>query len=193
MSAVSSHEIERRYVGECRVDLTEDHKIRGMAIVFNSPSLDLGGFTEIIKPSAVDRTIREGTDVRALVDHDSGKVIGRTKAGTLMLRKTSKGLAVEIEPPNTSFARDLIESVQRGDISGMSFGFRVLSDDWHYEDGDPVREISDLELREVSVVAFPAYDKTSVDVAKRSLDAFRAENGGRLKMLERLLRVARAR
>ena len=73
-------------------------KIRGYAVVFNTPSEDLGGFVETIEPSAVDRTLRENLDVRALVDHDTSKIIGRTKAGTLALTKDSRGLLVEIDP-----------------------------------------------------------------------------------------------
>lgn len=195
MSAVTSNGFERRYAqGEVRVDLSVDRKIRGMAIAFNSKSSDLGGFVEVIKPEAVDRTIREALDVRALVDHDSGKVIGRTKAGTLMLRKSRRGLEVEIDPPNTTAARDLLESIERGDISGMSFGFRVLSDEWHMDDGEPVRDVTDMIIYEVSAVAFPAYESTSVDVAKRSLQAFMQGHGGsRLDMLARELRMKRVR
>lgn len=186
-------EFERRYVGECRVDLAEGRKIRGMAIVFHSRSVDLGGFTEIILPSAVDRTIREGLDVRALIDHDTSKIIGRTKAGTLALRKASKGLQVEIDPPDTSYARDLLESVSRGDISEMSFGFRVLTDDWRMEDGEPVREISDMIVSEVSAVSFPAYESTSVQVSKRSLGMVQQMRGNKIDFLAKELRMARAR
>lgn len=170
-------DIERRTFGECRVDLAEDRKIRGMAIVFNKPSENLGGFREVVRPEAVDRTFREALDVRALVDHDTGKVLGRNKAGTLTLKKTAKGLQVEIDPPQTTFARDILESVNRGDVSGMSFQFRVMPDgvEWTEDDaGMPLREIMDMRISEVSVVTFPAYPQTDVQVAKRALEQFQA-------------------
>lgn len=187
-------EFERRFCSELRMDVSPDRKIRGTAIVFNSLSQDLGGFREIIKPEAVDRTIREGLDVRALVDHDTGKIIGRTRAGTLAIRKGRKGLEVEIDPPNTTYAKDLLESVERGDISGMSFGFRVLTDDWRMEDGEAIREVTDMLVSEVSVVGFPAYTATDVTVAKRSLQQFQQEHAGsRLAWLEKWHKTRLAR
>lgn len=191
MSAASN--LERRYaLGEVRVESDGDRKIRGMAIVFNSRSVNLGGFTEIIKPEAVDRTISEGLDVRALVDHDTSKILGRTRAGTLQLRKTRNGLEVLIDPPNTTAARDIMESMERGDVTGMSFGFRVLTDDWRMEDGEPLREVTDMRVSEVSIVTFPAYPETSV--ALRSLQAFQqGQIGSRIDMLARELRMKRAR
>lgn len=168
-------DLEIRDVGECRVNLLEDRKIRGCAIVFNKPSENLGGFREVILPEAVDRTLSEAIDVRALVDHDTAKIIGRLTAGTLRLQKKPKGLFVEIDPPNTTAARDILESVNRGDVSGMSFGFRVLDDAWSEdENGMPLREVLDMRISEVSVVTFPAYSATSVEVAKRSLAQFQA-------------------
>src|SRR5438876_6249782 len=136
---VMADEYERRWSGEIRVDVNASTKLSGYAIVFNAMSLDLGGFKEIILPEAVDRTLSEALDVRALVDHDTGKVIGRTRAGTLMLRKDRKGLRTEIDPADTTAGRDVLESVRRGDISGMSFAFRTLTDDWRMEDGMPIR------------------------------------------------------
>jgi Escherichia/Staphylococcus phage prohead protease len=165
-------DLERRMMGEVRVELDASRKIRGYAIVFNALSQDLGGFREIIKPEAVDRTLSEALDVRALVDHDTGKIIGRTRSGTLALRKDKKGLRVEIDPADTTAGRDILESVKRGDVSGMSFAFRTLTDDWHLEDGEPIRDVLDMTISEVSIVSFPAYTQTSVDVAQRSLAQF---------------------
>lgn len=168
-------DLELRNCGECRVDLAEDRKIRGMAIVFNNPSENLGGFREVIRPQAVDRTFKENIDVRALVDHDTAKIIGRLTAGTLKIQKKRAGLSVEIDPPNTSIARDILESIDRRDVTGMSFAFRVMDDDWtEDENGMPLREVLDMRISEISVVSFPAYADTSVIVAKRSLEQFRA-------------------
>lgn len=181
----------RKTSGNATVDAFDGRLIRGMPIVFNSLSVDLGGFKERIRPEAVNRTLREGIDVRALLDHDSAKIMGRVKAGTLSLRKESNGLLARIDPPATSYAKDILESIARGDVSGMSFGFRVLDDEWHMEDGDPVREVIDMEIREVSIVSFPAYESTDVEVALRSLDAFKQTAAWRpsMKFRERQARA----
>jgi len=171
-----SADLERRYLGECRADTVDERRIRGTAIVFNSLSVNLGGFREIIKPEAVDRTFSEGLDVRALADHDPAKVLGRTRSGTLQLRKDKSGLQVVIEPdPEISYAKDIMRAVSRGDISGMSFGFRVLEDEWREDPdtGAPIRDVLDMRISEVSIVSFPAYEATSVQVSQRSLNALK--------------------
>ena len=146
--------------------------IAGYAAVFGSTA-DIGdSFREIIAPGAFSGAV--SGDVRALIDHDSGRIIGRTTAGTLRLREDDMGLAVEIDLPDTTDGRDLAVLIERGDVSGMSFGFVVTKQMWD-ETGDvPTRTIQAVDLREVSVVAFPAYDDTSI--ALRSLDDARKEH-----------------
>jgi uncharacterized protein len=187
---------ERRSYAECRAEASDNgKKIRGYAIRFNSTSVDLGGFREQIAPEAIDRTLRDGLDVRMLVDHDTSKVLGRTRSGTLLLRKDSQGLRIENEPDQEiSYARDIMRAVARGDVSGMSFRFRTLEDEWDYKGKVPLRTVTDMTIDEVSIVTFPAYTATDVQVAQRSLQAFRQSvSGGRLAFLEKLQRTRAAR
>lgn len=145
---------------------------KGYAALFNT-NADIGGyFTETIARGAFSETIKSA-DVRALIDHDSGRVIGRSTAGTLRLKEDETGLAVEIDLPDTTDGRDLAVQLDRGDISGMSFGFRVTHDEWDESGVIPARTIHKVELFEVSAVAFPAYDDTTL--AMRSLDQARKE------------------
>lgn len=156
------------------VETREDNDKRtlvGYAAVFNSDTTIGDYFIERIAPAAFDKAV--SGDVRALIDHDTGRVIGRTKSGTLRLSTDSRGLKVEIDVPDTADGRDLLTLVERGDISGMSFGFRVTKQEWD-ETGDlPVRTIQEVDLFEVSAVSFPAYDDTSL--ALRSLESAREE------------------
>lgn len=145
--------------------------IGGYAAVFNSET-DIGGyFREVIAPGAFRDTL--SGDVRALIDHNSGRVIGRTTAGTLRLSEDSTGLACEIDLPETTDAQDLATLIERGDISGMSFGFEVTKQTWDETGPVPVRTIEAVNLFEVSVVAFPAYPDTTI--AMRSLEAARRD------------------
>lgn len=174
--------------GELRVDARgRAPVIRGYAIVFDSLSENLGGFRERIAPSAVDRTLKDGIDLRALVDHDPGKVIGRLSARTLRVEKESRGLAVEIDPPDTSVGQDLIVSIRRGDVTGMSFSFRTMpnGEEWNFQVDPPVRTVTDMLIRELSAVAFPAYPQT--EVALRALAVGRSQARGRpMTVAERL-------
>ncbi len=143
----------------------------GYAAVYNSIA-DIGGyFNEQIAPGAFDGTL--GGDVRALFNHDTAHVLGRTIAGTLRLASDDRGLAVEIDMPDTAMARDLTVSMTRGDISGMSFGFNVTKQTWDESGPVILRTIEAVELFEVSIVTFPAYDAT--DVAVRSLEQYKRE------------------
>jgi HK97 family phage prohead protease len=168
--------------------------LRGHAIVFNALSEPLLFFREKIAPEAVDRTFEEAIDVRALVDHDAAKILGRVSARTLTLKKDPQGLLVEIDPPDTSYARDVIESVRRRDLTGMSFAFRTLKDLWDETTDPPERTVLDMRIREVSIVTWPAYPATDVQVAQRALEAFRraqATPGPSLRMLENRLRLTK--
>lgn len=148
----------------------EKRTLVGYAAVFNSEA-DIGGWwIETIAPGAFTETI--SGDVRALVDHDHGRVIGRTKSGTLRLSEDDKGLRVEIDVPNTTDGNDLWELVERGDISGMSFGFRVTKQEWDETVDPPRRTIQKVDLMEVSAVAWPAFDDT--EIGKRSLEEWRS-------------------
>lgn len=171
---MSRDEIEIRACigGELRVESRGVARvIKGHAIVFESLSENLGGFREKIAPEAVDRTLKDGIDLRALVDHDSAKILGRLTAGTLRVEKDGRGLLVEIDPPETTVAQDIVESIKRRDVTGMSFSFRTIDDEWDFKVDPPVRTLTDMLIREVSVVTFPAYLAT--DVAMRSLAARR--------------------
>lgn len=143
---------------------------RGYAALFNV-SADIGGhFTETILPGAFRESLKSA-DVRALINHDSGRVIGRSSSGTLRLVEDENGLFVEIDLPDTTDGRDLAALLERGDINGMSFGFRVTHDEWDETGPVPARTIHEIKIFEVSAVAFPAYDDTTL--ALRSLDEAR--------------------
>lgn len=141
----------------------------GYAARFNVWSEEIHGyFIERIKPGAFKKALMT-SDVRALYNHDANQIpLGRTPK-TLRLAEDSKGLKVEIEPPDTTLARDLIVSIRRGDISQMSFAFEVRhdgendGDEWHEKDGVVKRTIHEVEaLYDVSPVVFPAYTKTKI-------------------------------
>jgi len=123
----------------------------------------IGSFTERLAATAFDRTLVDGRDKLALVDHDPSRVLARTRSGTLRLSKDSRGLAFDLDMPETQAGRDVLALAQRGDVGGMSFGFTVPrgGDAW---DGDR-RELRSIDLHEISVVlAHPAYANTTVNV-----------------------------
>lgn len=146
---------------ELRQEPGEPLKLRGYAAVFNELSEGLW-FRERILPGAFTNSLKN--DVRALVGHDSDKIIGRTKNKTLTLKEDERGLFVEIQPPNTTLGHDLVETVKRGDLDQMSIGFYTVTDQWKTENKEEVRELVEIDLFDVSVVAFPAYKQTSVSV-----------------------------
>jgi uncharacterized protein len=172
-------------IRSCNVELRVEgegtsRKLAGYAAIFNSFSEDLGGFREIIRPGTFSRALANNADVRALVDHDSTLILGRTKSGTLRLREDERGLRYEIDLPNTRVGNDIAESVKRGDVSGSSFAFRAVKDSWRTENGSDVRELHDVDLFDVGPVTYPAYVATEASL--RALNAHRS-SGDRLRNL----------
>lgn len=144
-------------------------KIVGHAAIFNKDS-EFMGFIERVAPGAFRSSISRD-DVRALFNHDANYVLGRNRAGTLKMREDDVGLKIEIDPPDTQFARDLMISMERGDITQMSFGFYTRKDKWDYSGEVAVRTLEEVELFDVSPVTFPAYQDT--DVAVRSMSQWK--------------------
>ncbi|WP_243120230.1 HK97 family phage prohead protease [Caloramator sp. E03] len=158
--------LEELRVNNTKQDSDEVRVIEGHAAVFDKWSEELGllvPFKEKVLKGAFKESI-EKDDIRALFNHDANFVLGRNKSGTLFLEEDEKGLKVRIIPPDTQWARDLLVSIERGDISQMSFGFTVLEDRWGYQDGIDVRELVKVKLFDVSPVTFPAYTETDVGV-----------------------------
>ena len=147
--------------------------IEGYFSVFDS-SYDLWpGASERVAPGAFTKTI--GGDIRALVDHETRLVLGRTKAGTLELREDGHGLWGKVRiNPDDSDAMNLYNRVKRGDVDQCSFGFDILDEETEVgEDGSVRWTIREVELYEVSVVTFPAYEDTGVVARKRDYEAIR--------------------
>lgn len=154
--------IERRAFTEIRAD-SRQRKIGGYAATFGAEA-NLGSFVETIEPGAFRAAL--AGDVLALLDHDPAKVLGRTKSGTLTLSEDSRGLAFELQVPDTQAGRDVLALAERGDLGGMSFGFVVPEggESWNGR----TRTLRSIGLKEISVVsAWPAYEGT--EIALRAL------------------------
>lgn len=156
---------EVRFVSNVQIRAKGNDTIQGYAAVFNNV-IDLGPFTEEVKPGAFARAIRTGQDVRCLFNHDSNELLGRTGNRTLRLLEDSTGLDFECKLPSSQRARDVYALVERRDLSGCSFGFRVPKggDKWVERAGKSLRQLLDVDLQDVGPVTFPAYPETAVAV-----------------------------
>ena len=156
--------VERRAFQEVR---TSGRRLEGYAATFGSEAT-VGRFVETIEPGAFRSAI--AGDVLALLDHDTGKVLGRTKSGTLRLSEDSRGLAFSLDLPDTAAGRDVLALAERGDLGGMSFGFKVPQGGEHWTRNR--RSLRTIGLREVSVVsAWPAYPDTELALRAFQHDA----------------------
>lgn len=159
--------MERRFFDFSGIEMrqTDDQRtITGYAAIFNALSEEMWGFREKIAPGAFSETL--SGDIRALWNHDTSIVLGRTRAGTLRVAEDDRGLRIEIDAPQS--AHQQIEALERGDVDQMSFGFRATGEEWTNDDHGPIRTLTGIELLEVSPVTFPAYPATSVSV--RNID-----------------------
>ncbi len=152
---------------ELRTD-GENQTIVGYASTFDQPyPVDM--VTEIIDRSAFTRTLSEKPDVYALIGHDPSRILGRTKNGTLSLSIDERGLKCVITPVMTRDAEDTLKLIASGCIDAMSFGFKVVKQAFGYADGKTTRRITDLELHEVSCVAFPANENATLSLRAKQM------------------------
>ncbi len=137
--------------------------LTGYAAVFNSEAV-LGDFTEVIRQGAFAKSLATGSNIRALWHHQTDALLGTTRGGTLELREDAHGLAFTLALPDTTHGRDLAILVDRGDVAGCSFGFRVAEggDRWEQRGGQLVRELLNVELHEITLTDSPAYQDTSI-------------------------------
>ncbi|KJZ83281.1 Phosphate starvation-inducible protein PhoH, predicted ATPase [Clostridium sp. IBUN13A] len=173
MVAVNRNEKQTRSLKtelKTRAEGDNNMVIEGYFVVFNSQTELWQGAYEEIAPQALDNTL--SNDIRALINHDTRLVLGRNKSGTLDLKVDSRGLwgSIKINPNDTD-AVNLYERVKRGDVDQCSFGFNVTSEetDWR-EDGTVKWTITGVDLHEVSVVTFPAYEDTGVAARSKEVE-----------------------
>ena len=164
---------------------TDSRKVCGYAVVFNSLSEDLGGFREIILPSAITQETINNSDIIFLLDHkqDRGILARSTKGdGSLRLSVDDKGLYFEFEAPNTALGDELLEGLKRHDYSKCSFAFTVGEDEYKKDNnGTVIRTIKSIrQLYDCSVVVNPAYEETSVTVDERGLKKFLEDNNSNI-------------
>jgi len=159
---------ERRTVVYSNMEMRAEgdgNMLTGYAAVFDSPSEPMP-FIEYVKRGAFMKTLNDGADVRLLIDHE-GVPLARTKSGTLALEEDELGLRVEAEldPMNPDAAR-IISAMKRGDLTQMSFAFRTIKDSWSND--RMTRELREVQLYDVSVVTFPAYEATVAELRGRN-------------------------
>jgi HK97 family phage prohead protease len=179
---MKQNNIERR---SNQIEQTDGNRVTGYAIVFNSRSVDLGGFYEQVESTAIDTDIINASDIFAVLNHDRNRGIlarSRNGKGSLQLIIDGKGLRYEFELANTPIAQELRSYLERGEIDNSSFAFTVADENWTKEDDHYVRTIKRFErLFDVSPVFQPAYDDTTV--AKRAIEDMKAKENEEQKKL----------
>ncbi|MFA5234961.1 MAG: HK97 family phage prohead protease [Sulfurimonas sp.] len=161
-------------LAEVRVDeVAGKPTITGLAVPYNAPSEDLGGFREVFKPGAFKESLAGSDEIFADVEHNGTRKLGRRSVGSLELKESREGVRVSIIPPDTTVGRDTIEEVRGGLLDGMSICFANPEDTYKGKGDSIVREISKASLRAVTLTCYPAYTQTAGTVAIRSLEEYR--------------------
>jgi len=175
-------------------DDTQKMTVAGYAVKFNERSRMLyDEFFEKVAVGAFAKSLEENT-IKALWDHNTNLVLGSTKSQTLRIKEDDIGLYFELDLPDTETGRNAYESISRGDVDGVSFGFNVRADSWEYikEEDIYIRTLLDIDLVEISPTPFPAYETS--EVGKRSLEQFknksnRQDEAEMLKVKIKLLEI----
>jgi HK97 family phage prohead protease len=164
--------------------------VSGYAAVFDSPSEPLP-WTEYVKRGAFRKTIKDGADVRLLIDH-TGVPLARTKSGTLKLREDDKGLYMEarLDPANPDAVK-MRSALMRGDVSQMSFAFETVKDGWNKD--RTVRELKEVRLHDVSIVTYPAYEETSAEMRNNQTTDTPVDTVSPISLRKAQIALARAR
>lgn len=202
-------ERERRFISAEACPVTVEDRdgegavITGYASVFYVPD-DRGteyqlfpDLKERIMPRAFNRALQEKHNAAALFNHEPNFILGRVASGTLRLSKDQRGLRYEVKPPASR--SDVVESIRRGDVSGSSFGFRVLEQKFRTEEGVDIREIHSVELLDVSPVVYPAYQGTTTAIrsaedageVRAAYDSWKAEEAAKRDRIAKI--AARAK
>lgn len=170
-SIVEPVKLETREEGEEKKPV-----IQGYAALFDVeteiPSF-YGTFKESLAPGAFKNSIDSGERVVSLFNHDSNYVLGSTTAGTMRIMEDMRGLWIEVDPPDTSVGRDVVEYIRRGDVQGQSFMFTITKEEWTISEDrskPDERRILEVKLYEAGPVLFPAYQETSVGLRTSSSD-----------------------
>ncbi len=171
--AEASPFIERRYIPaetEFRFD-EKRNKLQGYGVIFNEWA-NIGGFKERVSPGTFTRSIKNN-DIRALYNHEANYVLGRSKAKpapTLRLSEDSHGIEFDIDLPDTTFAKDLRVSIDRGDVSQCSFSFNVVRGGEVWEKNYTERTLTEAKMFDIGPVTFAAYEKTEVKLRSAIID-----------------------
>ena len=144
----------------------ESREIEGF-IPYLSYSEDMG-FRERIMPGAFSKSLAESKDIRCLYSHEDGNLLARTRNNSLVFTDGEDGLRFRFEAPETTLGNDVLSMVRTGLLSGCSFGFSVITDDWHLVNGQEVRDLVEVRLYEVSIVGTPAYSQSTVSMRSLS-------------------------